>query len=113
MKVIQKTVYIVHGKGKELECQTKLEAIDKLRFLEEFFNHKGIFCLEERQKTEYEIEKGDRVYWLKNGEPKTDRIDIVTAITKDMFGSKQFLTKELNGNRIGQAYEGYLCLVGE
>ena len=85
------------------------EAQEVKGFLEEFFNISS--TIEEHQKTVYEIEKGDRVYWLKDGKPKINRIDIVTDIIEDMWGDKRYLTKELNGDKIGSAYESQICLV--
>lgn len=109
MKQYNKNIFIVAGNNKEVEKETLQEAQEIKEFLEEIYN---INCtIEERQKTVYEIEKGDRVYWLKDGKPDTNRIDIVTKVTKNAWGDKQYLTKELNGNRIGSAYESYICLV--
>jgi hypothetical protein len=59
-----------------------------------------------------EIEKGDKVHWLHNGKPDTERTDIVTDIKKDIYGDRRFLTREINGNRRGMAYESDLVLVG-
>ena len=48
---------------------------------------------------------------MKDGKPKINRIDIVTDIIEDMWGDKRYLTKELNGDKIGSAYESQICLV--
>jgi hypothetical protein len=109
MKPINKTVFVICGKDREQEIETEHEAIEIKTFLEDFFNME--FTIKQRDKTLYEIEKGDKIYWLKDGEPNTDRIDIVTDIVKNAWGDKQYLTKELNGNRIGSAYESHICLV--
>jgi len=108
MKQYNKNIFIVAGNNKEIEKETLQEAQEIKEFLEEIYN---INCtIEERQKTVYEIEKGDRVYWLKDGKPDTNRIDIVTKVTKNAWGDKQYLTKELNGSKTGSAYESYICL---
>lgn len=109
MKKTYKTVYVVMGKGKEIEEETLERAEHTVEFLKDILNISS--TIEERQKVIFEIEKGDKVYWLKDGKPKTNRIDIVTDIIKNLWGDIQFLTKELNGNRIGQAYESNICLV--
>lgn len=108
MKEFKKVVYIVSGNEKEIEKETLEQAQDTKGFLEEMIN--ASFTIEQRQKSVFEIEKGDKVYWLKDGKPDTSRIDIITDVVKNTWGDKQFLTKELNGNRIGSAYESYLCL---
>ncbi len=109
MKAIVKTVFVVSANDKKQEKDTMQEAQEVKGFLEEFFNISS--TIEEHQKTVYEIEKGDRVYWLKDGKPKINRIDIVTDIIEDMWGDKRYLTKELNGDKIGSAYESQICLV--
>lgn len=109
MKKTYKTVYVVMGKGKEIEEETLERAERTVEFLKDILNISS--TIEERQKVIFEIEKGDKVYWLKDGKPETNRIDIVTDIIKNLWGDIQFLTKELNGNRIGQAYESNICLV--
>jgi hypothetical protein len=110
MKEIIKTVFIITGNGKDQETGTMEKAKEIKEFLEDYFP--GIsFTIEERQKITYEIEKGDKVYWLKNDKPDTTRIDIITDVVKNTWGDRQYLTKELNGNRIGSAYESYLTLV--
>ena len=109
MKKTYKTVYVVMGKGKKIEEETLERAEHTVEFLKDILNISS--TIEERQKVIFEIEKGDKVYWLKDGKPKTNRIDIVTDIIKNLWGDIQFLTKELNGNRIGQAYESNICLV--
>lgn len=109
MKKTYKTVYVVMGKGKEIEEETLERAEHTVEFLKDILNISS--TIEERQKVIFEIEKGDKVYWLKDGKPKTNRIDIVTDIIKNLWGDIQFLTKELNGNRTGQAYESNICLV--
>lgn len=113
MKAIQKTVYVIHGKGKESECQTKEKAVETLKFLEEFFNHEDIFCIEERQKIEYEIEKGDRVHWVNNNKVDTNRIDKVMGVVKDLGGDVRYKTKQINGDKIGLAYRKDLFLILE
>lgn len=109
MKEYTKNIFVVICNNKEQEKDTIEQAQEVKQVLEEIYN---ISCaIEERQKTVYEIEKGDKVYWLKDGKPDTNRIDIITKVIKNAFGDKQYLTKELNGNRIGSAYESYICLV--
>ena len=108
MNVINKTVFVICGKGKEYEVDTKEEAIELKEFIEDFLDAK--FTIEERNKTVYEIEVGDKVYWLKNGKPNKNRVDIVTNITENLWGDKQYLTKEINGNKRGLAYECAICL---
>jgi len=108
MKEYTKNIFVVISNNKEQEKDTMEQAQEIKKLLEETYN---IACtIEERQKTVYEIEKGDKIYWLKNGKQDTSRIDIITKVVKNAFGDKQYLTKELNGDRIGSAYESYICL---
>lgn len=108
MKKTVKNVFVICGNGKEKEEETKEKAINTKNILEEIFNTS--FTIEEKQKIVYEIEKGDRVYWIKNGRVNTDRVDIVTNIEKDIFGDVRFKTKQVNGNKTGIAYEKDLSL---
>jgi hypothetical protein len=80
---------------------------------------------------ETKFKRGQRVFWFKNGSsrvPKdinsetvnTSRIDIITKIdfAFDKYNnllddSLRYSTKEVNGNRIGLAYESYLVLVDD
>lgn len=77
------------------------------------------------------FKKGQRVFWFKNYNSKppeeinmetvnTSRIDIITDINfpdlkySSLIGdSIRYSTKEINGNRIGLAYESYLVLVDD
>ena len=75
-------------------------------FLARFTNNNN-FVIESKQKVIYEIEKGDKVYWYND----KNRIDIVTDIITDVWGDRRYMTKEINGNKIGMAYEKDLTLV--
>lgn len=75
--------------------------------------------------------KGQRVFWFKNGSSRVpkeissetvniDRIDIITKINfpdakySNLLGDDvRYHTKEVNGSRIGLAYESYLVLVDD
>ena len=106
MKEIIKNIYIVSNNDKNIECETLAEAEETKEFLLEFFK-KDNFIIEQKQKTVYEIEKGDKVYWGDNAA----RIDVITDIIKDIWGDIRYKTKELNGNRIGIAYKKDLTLI--
>ena len=106
MKEIIKNIYIVSNNDKNIECETLAEAEETKEFLLEFFK-KDNFIIEQKQKTVYEIEKGDKVYWGDN----VARIDVITDIIKDIWGDIRYKTKELNGNRIGIAYKKDLTLI--
>ena len=106
MKEIIKNIYIVSNNDKNIECETLAEAEETKEFLSELFK-KDNFIIEQKQKTVYEIEKGDKVYWRDNAA----RIDVITDIIKDIWGDIRYKTKELNGNRIGIAYKKDLTLI--
>lgn len=57
------------------------------------------------------MEVGDKVKWKEIGDK--NRVDILVGITKDIFGSTRYRTKEINGNKIGLAYENDIELVVE
>ena len=59
-----------------------------------------------KTKTFYEIEVGDYVKWVDTG-----RIDKVTKVTENIWGDKVYRTKELNGDKIGEAYGSSIELV--
>jgi hypothetical protein len=93
--------------GKEVEKATECEAIETKDFLLDFFDNAFSITIEKRDKTIYKIEKGDRVHWGNN----TNRVDIVTDIKRDIWGNIRYATKEINGDKIGMAYEKNLTLV--
>lgn len=104
-----KKMFVVIGKDEELAGMgTKEEAESVAQF---FKNSFGCDCaIEEQEKTIYEIEEGDKVYWVKDGIPIKSRIDVVTKITTNSRGDKVYLTEEVNGNRKGMAYEDHIYL---
>lgn len=75
------------------------------------------------------FKKGDRVFWFKNGSSKiplyinhetvnTNRIDEIikvqmcfNAYSSILGNETTYLTKEINGNKRGKAYESYLIKV--
>lgn len=77
------------------------------------------------------FKKGDRVFWFKNGSSRipteinsetvnTSRIDIITRVNfpsakySNLIGDDiRYSTEEVNGDKIGLAYETYLIKVEE
>jgi len=103
---IVKTVYIVMGGNNAIEKITMQDALAVKEMLESFTDLKDKFYIETKQKTFYEIEVGDYVKWVDTG-----RIDKVTKVTENIWGDKVYRTKELNGDKIGEAYESSIELV--
>jgi len=109
MKKIIQDIYVITNKDFPDSCsewETLEKAEEMKKFLIQFTNNNN-FVIELRQKTIYEIEKGDQVYWHND----KSRIDIVTDIITDAWGDRRYMTKEINGNKIGMAYEKDLTLV--
>lgn len=118
MKIITEYKYFVYdtitGKGSKTGYNTIEEAEDQLQFFKEFFIDtisEYNFIIEGKNTTRKEIEKGDKVHWIINNKVDYTRTDIVTSITKNLWGDIQYMTKEIEGqNRRGQAYLEHLAL---
>jgi len=109
MKQTSKTVYIITNGIKEQEIEEQDKAVEIKDFLEEFFNTP--FVMTSKQKSVYEIEKGDKVHWVHDGKINENRTDVVIDIVKDMWGDIKYLTQELNGSKIGSAYRKDLTII--
>lgn len=118
MKEIKQRKYFVidtvTGKGEDKSYETKEEAEEVLQFIKEILIDKLTehnFTIVEKDITVKEIEKGDKVHWIINGKIDYNRTDVVTKITKNLWGDIQYLTQEIGGlNRRGQAYLESLAL---
>lgn len=118
MKEIIEYKYFVYdtvtGKGDKTGYNTYKEAEETLNFLKEFFADtidEHNFIIEGKNEVRKEIEKGDKVHFIINNKVDYTRTDIVTKITKNLWGDIQYLTQEIGGNnRRGQAYLKHLVL---
>jgi uncharacterized protein YebE (UPF0316 family) len=113
--MIKKTVPIfkVIGGPKEVEYPSMEKAIEAANTIHECFGDTyKLKIVGGLTKEVYEIEVGDQVNWIDhNGNVKHERTDVVTEIIEDMYGVTQYLTKELDGKRIGLAYGKDLFLI--
>ncbi len=109
MKAKTIKVFVLTGGKKDVECRTIEEAMASKVALKNYFD---IACdIKEMNKTIYEIEVGDRVYWKQNGIADKSRIDIVTGITEDIFSDTRYKTKDTGSEKIGLAYLNNIELV--
>lgn len=109
MKKEIREVYVLKANGTEMIIESLEKALDTRDFLVDFVD--GEIDIVTQNKVYYTMEVGDKVKW-KECKDK-NRIDILVAVTKDIFGSTRYRTEEIGGNKIGLAYENDIELVIE